>query len=308
MDGEISPRRWFGLQLQQLMGQAGVPSGRELADSTRAQRQGEKGPFALAKTVNVSPRELSRSTVNRALTGVQQKPPDWDFVAMFVVSCVSWADDHGRTLLARRPVEVLPRLLRDWQRRLDDMTSMIAQPDTDEPTLELIRVGRLPAAANQFQARGVDLELTAALARGDTAVLTQVLSGGGGVGKTQLAADHARRVWTDPRARVAVWVPAASRDQIISTYARVATGVLDLGEVGQCDPEAAASHLVEWLATTRDRWLIVLDDVHRLEDMRGLWPPNTPFGQTIVTTRRRDSALSNTGRTVIPVGVFTRAQ
>lgn len=38
------------------------------------------------------------------------------------------------------------------------------------------------------------------------------------------------------------------------------------------------------------RWLIVLDDVTDPADLNGLWPPASPHGRILVTTRRRDAA------------------
>jgi hypothetical protein len=42
-------------------------------------------------------------------------------------------------------------------------------------------------------------------------------------------------------------------------------------------------------------------------DLTGLWPPVVEWGRTVVTTRRRDTALF-AGRHVIDVDVFTPDQ
>ncbi|MFD8811159.1 hypothetical protein ACFV23_06650 [Streptomyces sp. NPDC059627] len=55
----------------------------------------------------------------------------------------------------------------------------------------------------------------------------------------------------------------------------------------------------------RWRWLVVLDDVADPADLNGLWPPASPHGRTLVTTRRKDAALTNEGRRLIEVGLFT---
>ncbi|KOG57199.1 hypothetical protein ADK38_43045, partial [Streptomyces varsoviensis] len=54
------------------------------------------------------------------------------------------------------------------------------------------QVGVIPGRADCFQHRLAVDDLDAAVADGGTAVLCQVLSGTGGVGKTQLAAHYAR--------------------------------------------------------------------------------------------------------------------
>nr|BFE76212.1 hypothetical protein GCM10020092_095130 [Actinoplanes digitatis] len=49
---------------------------------------------------------------------------------------------------------------------------------------------------------------------------------------------------------------------------------------------------------------MVLDDVADPQDLAGLWPPDTASGRTVVTTRRRDTALLD-GRRLVDVGIFT---
>jgi hypothetical protein len=75
------------------------------------------------------------------------------------------------------------------------------------------------------------------------------------------------------------------------------------------DPEQAAARFLGWLTPKAGakpcRWLIVLDDVADPDDLRGLWPPDSPFGCTLVTTRRRDAALTGEGRQLVKVGLFT---
>src|SRR5262249_47464469 len=59
---------------------------------------------------------------------------------------------------------------------------------------------------------------------------------------------------------------------------------------------------------TNRRWLIVLDDLASPADLADLWPPHTPVGSTIVTTRRRDAALHGHGRRVLEIDLFTAEQ
>ena len=51
----------------------------------------------------------------------------------------------------------------------------------------------------------------------------------------------------------------------------------------------------------------MLDDVADPQDLVGLWPPDTVSGRTVITTRRRDSALLD-GRHLVDVSVFTPAE
>ncbi|MGW3098731.1 hypothetical protein ACWDCC_35415 [Streptomyces sp. NPDC001102] len=41
---------------------------------------------------------------------------------------------------------------------------------------------------------------------------------------------------------------------------------------------------------------------------RRTWPPASPHGRTLVTTRRRDAALTGDGRRLVEVGLFSRAE
>ncbi|HMG45278.1 MAG TPA: FxSxx-COOH system tetratricopeptide repeat protein [Acidimicrobiales bacterium] len=165
------------------------------------------------------------------------------------------------------------------------------------------RVGVPPPRADGFQDRTVAEVLDDAAGAGRTTVVTQVVSGMGGVGKTQLAAAFARRMWDEQQVDLLAWVPAGTRQSVVSTYAR-AGGDLVLGPEGDA-PEDAAARFLAWLASTDRRWLVVLDDLAAADDVRGLWPPDHPTGRTVVTTRRRDAGLLGDSRELVEVGVFT---
>ncbi|MER6319993.1 tetratricopeptide repeat protein, partial [Streptomyces sp. NPDC001581] len=141
---------------------------------------------------------------------------------------------------------------------------------------------------------------------GGTAVLCQVLTGMGGVGKTQLAADYAHTAWESGEVDVLVWITASTRTAIVSAYAQAG---VELCQADPTDPEQAAKSFRAWLTSKAQavmcRWLIVLDDVADPADLHGLWPPAGPHGRTLVTTRRREAALTGEDRRRIDVGLFT---
>jgi hypothetical protein len=164
----------------------------------------------------------------------------------------------------------------------------------------------VPSLADRRVDRPADRVLADALTGdGDGIVVVgQVVSGLGGVGKTQLAAGLAHRWWRERRIDLLVWVTATTRTAVLTRYAQAAA---DLTGVQDPDPADGAERFLAWLAAAEVRWLIVLDDVTDPADLTGLWPAVTSTGSTVVTSRRRDHALT-AGRQVIDVDVFTPAQ
>ncbi|MBM7776022.1 thioredoxin-like negative regulator of GroEL [Actinokineospora baliensis] len=163
-----------------------------------------------------------------------------------------------------------------------------------EPVGLPYRFGPVPTRVRGFQQR-----MMAAPVTGDG--LVGVVTGLGGVGKTQLAADYAHRLWDGQHVQLLVWITATSRDAILATYARLAA---ELTGVHGEDAEQATRRTLDWLNNTEYRWLVVFDDVQAPADLAGLWPPRATRGQVLVTTRRRDAALTRVGP-VAEVGLFT---
>ena len=164
------------------------------------------------------------------------------------------------------------------------------------------RVGVVPGQAECFQYRAAVDALDESVAGGGTVVLCQVLTGTGGVGKTQLAARYARAAWQGGSVDLLVWVTAGSRAAVLAAYAQAG---VEVAGADPGDPEQAAGRFLTWLETTGRRWLVVLDDLADPADVRGLWPPASARGRVLVTTRRRDAVLTGQGRRLVEVGLFT---
>ncbi|MDN4612323.1 tetratricopeptide repeat protein [Arthrobacter burdickii] len=163
-------------------------------------------------------------------------------------------------------------------------------------------LGSAPRVASAFQPRTAIIEQIAPVAGTDASqhAAAWVLSGTGGVGKTQIAAG----MFASSSADLRVWVNAESRESVLVSFAEAAIH-LDLADVDG-DPEQLAGLFLGFLAATNRAWLVVLDNIDAVPDLAGLWPP--AGGHLIVTTRRRDAALSGAGRTVSDVGVFMEAE
>ncbi len=169
-------------------------------------------------------------------------------------------------------------------------------------------VGNVPRLAAAFQPRTAVWDQAGEARREGRDV---VLSGAGGVGKSQLAASLARQLrdqehTTGAGLDVLVWVRATSPDQIITAYAEAA-GQLHLSGAEPEDEGAAARLFMQWLAATRQRWLVVLDDLTDPALLEGWWPDSgAGNGWVLATTRREDAQLSGQGRTLIRLGLYTR--
>ena len=184
-------------------------------------------------------------------------------------------------------------------------------PPVREPGVEWpVWVGTVPRLAAAFQPRASAREAVAqARAEGGSVVLSQVLAGDGGVGKSQLAAALARELRDQERSKdsgldLLVWANAEP-DQIITAYADAAER-LGLPGGASGDLAAAAKAFLAWLPTTERRWLIVLDDITDPEAVDAWWPDGSHRnGWVLATTRRRDALLSGQGRKLIHLDLYT---
>lgn len=102
-----------------------------------------------------------------------------------------------------------------------------------------------------------------------------------------------------------VWAAATETQQVITQYAQAAARIRLPGVTGQ-DPEADARTLLEWLATTSRRWMVVLDDIHDSAALSRWWSASrTGTGWVLATTRLKDARLTGGGRTRVDIDVYT---
>lgn len=164
------------------------------------------------------------------------------------------------------------------------------------------RVGALVRVADCYQPRAASNALRRSANDTSFGCGSKVLVGLGGAGKTQLASAFALESWASGALDLLIWITAASREAIVAAYAQAAADIVGSED---SDAERAANRLLSWLADTERRWLVVLDDLTNPSHLNRLWPPDSPAGQTIVTTRRHDAALTMTGRQIIGIGLFS---
>ena len=171
--------------------------------------------------------------------------------------------------------------------------------------------GAIPPLAESFHQRPeTGLDLRAGLYPGDTVVLTHgedtaaTPAAQGGTGKTQIAVAFSHALWGARAVDALVWVPATSREAIVTGFARAARTV---GAASQALPaEAAAGRFTGWLAHTRRPWALILDDLASLADLEDLWPAGLA-GQVVITTGL-PAAIFPAGPRIAPVGGFSRRE
>ncbi|MFB9515666.1 tetratricopeptide repeat protein [Streptomyces purpureus] len=199
-------------------------------------------------------------------------------------------------------------------------------PPWQEPTWPVL-IGVVPAQAGYYQHRPQIEQLVEELEDSSTSEWCLVITGTGGVGKTQLAAEYARTALhfegdlhgaggdggvpgngSGSRAvELLLWVNATNQQAITDAYALAAQVVLPGGAAG-LDANQAAQRFLAWLRTTARRWLVVLDDATAPSTLTGLWPPEVSVGRVLVTTRSRDAAWSTETRRLLQVCLFTPDQ
>ncbi|HXZ73448.1 MAG TPA: hypothetical protein VEH31_21600, partial [Streptosporangiaceae bacterium] len=179
----------------------------------------------------------------------------------------------------------------------------------DERAALAVRSGAVPPLADSFSARPETAPgLADALLPGRLIVLTgpearrQRYDWPGGTGKTQLAAYLAESLWRAREVELLVWVTATSRASALTGYAQAFADWAGAPPTG--DAETAAANFVGRLATTGQRWLVVLDGVAAPADLEGLWPQG-PAGRVVVTTRSPMVLSSTPNPLVLPIGAFS---
>jgi tetratricopeptide (TPR) repeat protein len=173
-----------------------------------------------------------------------------------------------------------------------------------------VRSGLVPHLADRFSTRPETApDLGAAFSSSRSAALVPSCADESGwpqvCGKTQLAAFYAESLWQAHAIDLLVWIDASSRAALLAGYVQAAAAVAGTRPAGPAHSVAAS--LVAWLASTKARWLVVLDD---LAD--GAMPPELrPAGRTgqlLVTAPDRQVVKGIDEVLVLEVGPFSRRE
>gem|GEM_PF-1481155 len=218
-------------------------------------------------------------------------------------------DDHADRL------QRLQTGIEGVQRSADDQAAILrtalSYRPPDEPPAAVVCGGPpQPAVAFQDRTEAESAIDAAWAADARTVVLTQVVRGDGGVGKSQLASKY----FDASSAPVRVWVEASTDDALVSGYAQAA---IALAEARHLPPgfahewrentRAAAQAFWQWLHTTGIQWFLVLDDLNvPAAALNDWWPQGV--GRTLVTTRLADHAYDDYFTNLVPLDVFSPTQ
>ena len=134
-----------------------------------------------------------------------------------------------------------------------------------------------------FTGRQDDLAILAGAAAGQM-VVTQSLTGLGGVGKSALALEYAHRRYDGGEVDLAWWFTAEDRPVLLATMA----GLYDrlTGTPGDQDAAAGALALRNWLERAPYRWIVVFDNAEP-GTLDGILPAEGT-GQVVITSRAAD--------------------
>ena len=113
--------------------------------------------------------------------------------------------------------------------------------------------------------------------------MKQVISGLGGMGKTQTAVEYAHRYHYDQCVyKTVFWVKADTEVNLDSDFAAIAEQVAVLG-ARSFDQEDRVKATQTWLAKN-NQWLLIFDNVDDPKWLDGYMSPN-PNGKVLVTSR-----------------------
>ncbi|WP_354644620.1 hypothetical protein [Kitasatospora camelliae] len=168
-----------------------------------------------------------------------------------------------------------------------------------------LTVGPVPVPDSAPQPRtGVGQRLAEALAEHGSVLL----SGPGGVGKSQLAAAHAHRALATGASRFVLWADATDGPSLTASYADAARRLLLPGLPAR-DLDRQAAAFVEWFRTPGPSALVVLDDLADPAALTDGLPHSTAEDRRVLaTTRLRGASLGGVLGTVVAVGTFDPAE
>ncbi len=255
-------------RLDELHLKAGRPSTREIA--TRAGRG-----------------RISSSTVHNVFAFRNSRVPRWSFLEEIIKA------------LAGDTAVFLARWQAAWQAENNIVTPRASAPETTAPNPGVTGRARpappgsypeiwsaeVPSRNLNFTGRVTELETLRAnlIFRGRPIPPAQVISGMGGVGKTEIATEYIH-VHRD-KYEIVWWIRAEHHDRIRDALVRLGER-LELRLVTSGGRDRAIATVLEALESgIRPNWLLVYDNVAEPLDLQRYLPTCRPGGHVIITSR-----------------------
>ncbi len=180
--------------------------------------------------------------------------------------------------------ENLLRLItRQHKTKAKPLGKLKSLPPKSRQTLFLsIKPFNVPLHRNTYFTGREDIlkQLRENLEAGKQTALTQALSGLGGVGKTQIAAEYAHRYKNSYEA--VFWVDAESNASLDNSVVDIAR-LLDLPEKDRPERSIVQQAVQKWLAS-QTNWLLVLDNIEDINLYKNFIPTSAQ-GHIVITTR-----------------------
>ena len=145
-----------------------------------------------------------------------------------------------------------------------------------------LSIWNVPHHRNTFFTGREDIltHLHSTFTAGKTVILTQAISGLGGIGKTQIAVEYAYRHREEYKA--ILWAKADSREILVSDLVGIAE-LLNLAKKNPQDQNQMVSAVKRWLQSNTN-WLFILDNAEDLAMVRE-YLPSVGNGHILLTTR-----------------------
>jgi tetratricopeptide (TPR) repeat protein len=170
-----------------------------------------------------------------------------------------------------------------------------------KPAAPCILSVSLPPRNPNFTGReDILAQLRSALTSGQIAAWKQALTGLGGTGKSQIAAEYAYRYQTEYR--FIWWLQSEEPAALASNYAGLAQE-LNLPEKSDADQTAIIAAVKRWLGENRN-WLLIFDNVKAPEDIEP-YLPREGTGHVVITSRN-PNWRGSAGH--VPIQVFKRSE
>ncbi len=173
-----------------------------------------------------------------------------------------------------------------------------SEPESPAPVLLSFSI---PQSNPNFTGReDILAQLRTALTSGQVGAWKQALTGLGGKGKSQIAAEYAHRYQSYYKYRL--WLRSEEPAELAANYAGLASE-LDLPEKSLADQTVIITAVKRWLGD-RPGWLLIFDNAGSPEEIEQ-YLPREGIGHAIITSRN-----PNWGGTcgVIPIEVFEREE